>query len=470
MKILTAILLVLCSAALCDAQNSNAQKPNVLLIFVDDLGWADLGCYDSTFYDTPNIDALSASGIKFTNAYSACPVCSPTRAALMTGKAPQRVGITQWIPQPSPVHLPHSEVTIGETFKEAGYQTGYMGKWHLGEKDDQLPDHHGFDVIQGVNRAGQPANYFFPFKGRQREGIHYWDVPDFEDGSDGDYLTDKLTNKAIDFIKQPREQPFFLCLAHYAVHTPIQVPKETEQTYGRKRKQLFGESETPILEHKFDTVARGRQDNAKYAAMMKNLDDNTGRLMDALKKAGLEDDTIVVFTSDNGGHCHLKKKPGFTCNLPLRSGKGWTYEGGIRIPAIVSWKDKIAPTTSDIPMITMDLYPTLLDLAGLSLKPEQHLDGLSLKSAMEAKPEKALTERFVAWSYPHRHGSGHRPSDAIREGFWKLISNREDKSKELYNLKNDLGEQTNLIEQHPEKAEQLSAKLDEWLEQTNSPK
>lgn len=266
----------------------------------------------------------------------------------MTGKAPQRVGITQWIPQPSDVHLPKKETTVGEAFLAAGYRTGYTGKWHLGEKDDQLPTSHGFTWMKATNRAGQPASYFYPYARKNKRG-DYWDVPDLSQGKKGDYLSDALTNQAIDFIDSNKDKPFFLYLAHYAVHTPIQAPKKLVEKYRTKRKKLYGDSKTPTIPDRYGTVSRGRQDHAAYAAMLENLDMNVGRLLDHIEKLGLSKNTIVLFTSDNGGHCHLKRNPGVTCNLPLRSGKGWNYEGGIRIPAIIAWPGTISPGTSETP-------------------------------------------------------------------------------------------------------------------------
>lgn len=442
-----------------------AAQPNVIVFFIDDLGWSDLGCYGSTFHETPNIDKLAKSGVRFTQAYSANAVCSPTRAALMTGKAPQRVGITQWIPQPSDISLPKKETTIGEAFLAAGYQTGYTGKWHLGEKDDQLPTSHGFTWMKATNRGGQPASYFYPYAKKNKRG-DYWDIPDLSDGKKGDYLNDALTGQALSFIETNKDKPFFLYLAHYAVHTPIQAPKKLVAKYQAKRKKLYGDSKTPTIPDRYHTVSRGRQDHATYAAMMENLDVNVGRVLAHIEKLGLSKNTIILFTSDNGGHCHLKGSPGVTCNLPLRSGKGWNYEGGIRIPAIVSWPGKITPGTSDTPNISMDVYPTLLELTGQKLMPQQHLDGHSLASALDDRPDDTLKSRAIYWTYPHNHGSGHKPSHAIRKDGWKLIHFEAGKKYELYNLAEDLGEKTDLSDKFPEKVKALDTELMGWIKQT----
>ena len=436
--------------------------PNVVIFFIDDLGWTDLGVNGSTFYETPHIDTLAAEGVNFKNSYSANPVCSPTRAALMTGKAPQRVGITQWIPARENIHLPLSEVTLGEAFQEAGYQTGYVGKWHLGKDDEVQPEHQGFHYAKAVNRAGQPSSYFYPFG----KGDRPTNVPDLDSYKQGDYLTDALTDKAIEFIDQSVNQPFFLCLAHYAVHTPIQAPKPLVEKYEAKRKKMYGDSKPVQIEEKYNTLASARQENPTYAAMIENLDTNVGRVLKHLKSKNLYENTIILFTSDNGGLAHRKREIAPTCNAPLRSGKAWTYEGGIRIPTIFSWPGKIKPATSDARIITMDMYPTLLDLCGISLKPEQHLDGQSLLPILSGQDGADSKDRVLSWTYPHIHGNGHQPSDAILSKDWKLIRFQSDEPTELYNLATDLGEKTNLAKQHPEKVRELERLLDEWLKKT----
>ncbi|MGJ8650266.1 MAG: sulfatase [Opitutaceae bacterium] len=461
MYTLTRLILTFSAFAMCSALLAQTPRPNVLIFFIDDLGWNDVGVNGSTFHETPHIDALAASGVNFKRSYSANPVCSPTRAALMTGKAPQRVGITQWIPTGSKIALPLSEVTIGEAFLEAGYRTGYIGKWHLGKENAAQPEYQGFEYTKAVNRAGQPASFFYPF-GKRKGGSS---VPDLNDYKKGDYLTDALTDKAIEFIDQSSAKPFFLCLSHYAVHTPIQAPAPLVEKYKAKKIEMYGAGKPQQVEEKYNTLASTRQEDPTYAAMMENLDWNIGRVIDHLKAAGELDNTIILFTSDNGGLAHRRRDFAPTSIAPLRSGKAWTYEGGIRIPTIISWSDHIKPATTEARLITMDMYPTLLDLAGLPLKPEQHLDGHSLKSVIsgEAKAE----DRVLAWTYPHVHGSGHKPSDAILVGDWKLIRFESDEPTELYNLSTDIGEKKNLAKQYPEKVQKLNKLLDAWLEQTN---
>ncbi len=454
-------LLTLSVLALGTSLFAQDTRPNVVIFFIDDLGWTDIGVNGSTFHETPHIDALAASGVNFTRSYSANPVCSPTRAALMTGKAPQRVGITQWISSPK-VSLDLSEVTIGEAFQNAGYRTGYVGKWHLGKQNNVQPRHQGFEYTVAVNRAGQPASFFYPFGKRGDTS-----VPDLKDYKQGDYLTDALTDKAIEFIDQSSDKPFFLCLSHYAVHTPIQAPKPLVEKYEAKKRELLAEGKPEMVEEKYNTLSRARQGDPTYAAMMENLDTNVGRVIGNLKEKGLLENTIVLFTSDNGGLAHRKRDVAPTSNAPLRSGKAWTYEGGIRIPTIISWPGKIAPATSKARIITMDMYPTLLDLAGLPLKPEQHLDGQSLKPILSGHAVDDAEDRVLAWTYPHVHGSGHKPSDAILSKDWKLIRFQSDEPTELYHLTTDVGEQNNVAKQNPEMVQELEKLLDEWLKQTN---
>lgn len=459
------------------AKPANA-KPNIVLFFIDDLGYTDLGCYGSAFYETPVIDQLSKSSVRFTDFYSANPVCSPTRAALMTGKAPQRVGITQWINQPNDLHLPLPEVTLGEALGSAGYQTGYIGKWHLGEKDNQQPSEQGFVWMKSVNRAGQPGSYFFPFKRRNKRTKNaktYWDVPDLDDRKEGDYLTDELTDHALSFISKHRDQPFFLCFAHYAVHTPIQAPKHLLAKYQAKASAIrFSGPE--FIDERNNSKSRAIQNNPAYGAMMENLDNNVGRVLEHLKKLELGNNTIVIFTSDNGGLSTLPaKRSGPTSCRPLRAGKGWTYEGGIRIPLMVAWPNQIKPGICSTPGITMDIYPTLLELAGEKQRPKQHLDGHSLVSTLRGTPDDELKNRFLAWTYPHAHGSGHTPSHAIRSGDWKLVHLIDDKTKtedryELYNLRTDLGEQENLAVKQHEKTHELAGLLSGWLQKTTPEK
>ncbi len=449
---------------------ADSTRPNVILFFIDDLGYMDLSCNGSEFYETPNIDRLADRGVRFTNFYSANPVCSPTRAALMTGKAPHRLGITQWIHQPSDVHLPLDEVTVGEALATAGYKNGYIGKWHLGEKDNQQPREQGFSWMRGVNRGGAPGSYFFPYKRKNKNGPNYWDVPDFENGQNGDYLTDQLTGAALQFISENQHAPFFLCFAHYAVHTPIQSPPRLIEKYKSKLAKLPKPSGPDFVPERNEGKSRARQDNPEYAAMVENLDTNLGRVIEHLEELDLTKNTIIVFTSDNGGLSTLKRVGPTSCQ-PLRAGKGWTYEGGIRIPTMFVWPDKIEPGVSDTLGITMDIYPTLLELLGLPGRPKQHLDGVSLVSAINGHASSELDSRFLAWTYPHHHGSQHSPSNAIRVGNWKLIQKTDDQTSpdeqyELYDLATDIGESNNLAKINPNQTRLLAEQLANWLDRT----
>ena len=468
-----ALLAIHCFAVIANAGQplvGTETKPNVLLIVVDDLGATDLGCYGSDFYETPQIDRLAGAAVRFRQFYSAHPVCSPTRAALMTGKTPQRLGITNWIPQPSSIHLPHSERTLAERLKSAGYDTGFIGKWHLGEKDDQLPTSHGFDWQRCVNRGGQPGSYFSPFQSRRRQGLDsseasYWDVPDLAQKKT-EYLTDGLTDYAIEFLKQKRESPFFLNLCYYSVHTPIQAPKNLVQKFRDKRERLF-QSESPFHPEVFQSQTRSRQDNPTYAAMVHRLDENVGRILATLRELELENSTLVIFTSDNGGLSTLRRRPGPTSTLPFRAGKGWTYEGGIRIPTLISWEGRLKSRDVETPAISMDLYPTVLQFCGLELEPQQHLDGQSLVGLALGKSEPSFSSRLLGWFFPHPHGSGHRPSAAIRVGDLKLIQRLESNMFELYNLAKDPGEKVDISKSNAEAMVRMRNRLKNWIADTN---
>lgn len=470
-RAMSRLVLALALSALVPAGALRAaeERPNVLIFLIDDLGRSDIGVDGSPFHDTPRLDALARSGVRFTDFHSAHPVCSPTRAALMTGKVPQRVGITDWIHPGSGVALPAAERTLGEEFQAHGYQTAYVGKWHLGESDADQPGHHGFEWSSGVNRAGHPSSYHFPYQ-RPNGTRTISDVPDLENGKPGDYLTDALTTRAIEFLRQrDTARPFLVCFGHYAVHTPIQPPNGLPETYRAKRARLHGDSPTPTRPAPFGAISRARQDDPNYAAMIANLDTNIGRVLDALEELGLRDNTIVVFTSDNGGLCTLGRgQPGPTCNLPWRSGKGWNYEGGTRISTYIAWPGHLKPGTSAVPAYTADLYPTLLELCGLPARPEQHLDGRSLVRALRGEPDAGLTDRALAWYYPHDHGSGHTPSAAIRRGGWKLIHYLESGTSELYDLANDPGETTDLSARQPERVKSLRDELLRWIDGTTT--
>ena len=439
------------------------QQPNVVFILVDDLGWADVKCnYPESFYDTPNIDSLAEQGVRFTNAYSANPVCSPTRAALMTGKHPNRVNITDWIPGSDPKkrpllgpqdsdHLALKEITIAEKLKEKGYKTCFIGKWHLGDKGF-FPEDQGFDInIGGHDKGSPPGGYYSPYKN-----------PKLEDGPKGEYLTDRLTTEGIRFIKQNKDKPFFLYLAFYTVHTPIQASKKFIEKYKAKRKTL-GLTEVPH-KREGDGWTKLVQENAAFASMVASMDENVGRVLTALKEQGLNNNTWVIFTSDNGGLSTLTRKNAPTSNGPLRAGKGWCYEGGIRVPLIINGPEIINPgRVENTPTVSMDFYPTILSLAGV--EPNKN-DGENLLPILTEN--KAINRDELFWHYPHYHGSAWKPGSALRKGDWKLIVHYEDNRIELFNLANDPGETTEVAAEHTEKVQELKNILDKKLAESNA--
>jgi arylsulfatase A-like enzyme len=437
---------------------------NFVFVLIDDLGWADLSCYGSTFCETPHLDALAASGMKFHHAYSACPVCSPTRASIMTGRHPVRVNITDWIPgqtaKPDQYHrflqvddrseLALEEVTIAEILHQAGYQTFFAGKWHLGG-NGFLPTDQGFDLnLAGAQYGAPPGGYFAP-----------WKNPYLQETHNGEYLTERLTEESIAFLKQrDPSRPFLLFLSHYDVHTPIHKDEKHFAHFDARKKSMDA-APAPIPERR--GVSTARQDDPEYASMVSAIDDSVGQITASLKELGLEDSTTIIFTSDNGGLC-TQKKPGPTCNLPLRSGKGWLYEGGIRVPLIVRAPGATKPgQVSDRPVISTDYFPTILELAGLNPEPELARDGASIVPFLRG--ETAELSRPLVWHYPHYHGSEWTPGAAMREGNWKLIEFYEFGDAELYDLMTDPGEHNNLAATEPAKFTELREKLRDW--QTN---
>jgi arylsulfatase A-like enzyme len=420
------------------------QPLNFILILMDDLGWADVGCYGSTFYQTPNLDRMAAGGIRFTNGYAACPVCSPSRAAVMTGKYPARTGITNYLPGKH--QLPYSkllppeskqflaaeEVTIAELLKPLGYTTAHIGKWHLGPTADHWPEKQGFDVNVGGTNSGMPKSFFYPqWKGN----------PPIE-GREGEYLTDRLTDEAVRFIRDNRSRPFFLYLPHYAVHVPVEAKQETAAKY-RSR------------------IKPGQvQDDPVYAAMIESMDDSVGRILKTLDDLKLTGRTVVIFTSDNGGLSapEWKLKP-VTSNKPLREGKGHVYEGGIREPFIVKWPG-VKSRTEHAPVCGIDFLPTIAEAAGASESAYKDVDGVSLVPLI--RNGKPLQPRALYWHYPHYSNQLGKPAGALRQGDWKLIELYETGNLELYNLRNDIGESKNLAQQMPEKTQELYGMLKSW--------
>lgn len=411
-------------------------RPNIVLILIDDLGWADVGCFGSSFYETPNIDRLAAQGVRFTQGYAACTVCSPTRASVLTGKYPARLRLTNWIPGHArpwarlripdwTQHLPLEEVTLAEALKPAGYAAASIGKWHLGG-EGFAPEKQGFDLNVGGDHHAQPPSYFSPYH-----------IPKIADGPDGEYLTDRLTAEAERFIEHNKSRPFFLYLPHYAVHSPIQAKPELVRKY--KARARPGQP----------------QNNAAYAAMIESMDESVGRILRKLDQAGVAGRTVVVFASDNGGQLRT------TSNAPLREGKGSPYEGGHRVPTIIRWPGVVKPGSAcDVPVMSIDFYPTFLEMAGVGRDPGRDVDGVSFVSLLAGTG--GLARDALYWHYPHYHPGGASPYGAVRKGDFKLIEFYEDGRLELYNLQDDLGETRDLASAMPEKAAALREDLRAW--------
>ncbi len=430
--------------------------PNIIFLLVDDLGWTDLGCFGSDLYETPNIDALASQGTKFTDGYAACTVCSPTRAAYMTGKYPARLHLTDWIAghmRPNArLRIPawqkwlsRDETTIAEALKSAGYATCHIGKWHLAKRGasvrDFYPEHHGFDVNIAGSSHGAPGSYFFPYRRPGEKGeFRVGRIP--TEGKPGDYLTDALTDEALAFIEQSKGSPFFLSFPYYNVHTPIQGKAEYVKKYQAKVK--------PTLRHK----------NATYAAMIQSVDDSVGRIVAKLKEHSLVDNTVIFFTGDNGG---LKLR-NITTNAPLRAGKGSSYEGGVRVPTFAVWPNVTKPGSEcSVPIVTCDFYPTMLEIAGAAgdARHNKNVDGKSIVGLLKS-PSATLGRDAIFWHYPHYHPGGATPYGAVRSGDWKLINFYEDMRVELYNLKNDIGEANDLAKSNTAQAKLLHDRLRAW--------
>jgi len=449
----------------------SARRPNVVFFLVDDLGWRDLGCFGSTFYETPNVDHLAATGMKFTQAYAACPVCSPTRASILTGKYPQRTGITDYIspnrsnqpekwprptrllPAPYSDRLALGETTLAEAFKAAGYATFFAGKWHLGPQGF-YPEDQGFDINKGGLEWGAPSagkRYFSPYGN-----------PKLPDGPPGEHLPARLANETAAFIAAHRDRPFLAYLSFYSVHTPLMAREDLRKKYAAKAKSLRHDG--PAWGQERERRVRFVQDHDVYAGMVDAMDQAVGTVLKKLDELGLTERTIVVFMSDNGGLATSEGHP--TSNVPLRAGKGWLYEGGIREPMIIRAPGTAIPgSTCDAPVISTDFYPTLLDLAGLPPRPDQHFDGQSLVPLLRGQ---SLPSRPLFWHYPHYGNQGGAPAGAVRDGDWKLIEWYEDGKRELFNIREDLSERHDRAADKPELVHELAAKLDAWRHQVGA--
>ncbi|WP_051211041.1 sulfatase [Runella zeae] len=459
MRILLFTLVVWLLFRVCQTTRTVA-TPNILLIVADDMGYTDLGCYGNAYFETPHLDKLATEGVRFTNAYATCPVCSPSRASFLTGRYPARIGLTNFIkglktdPQ-SPVlpadyidHLPLSEHTIAEMLKESGYQTALIGKWHLGENtqpEKSHPQRQGFDIVQDFDYGLLP-----------RDNSYDWfKVGDTLNALKLPQLNAKITQHTLDFLRQRQhEKPFFLMMTHYAVHLPLQASPKLVEKYRRKPNPKPDEY------------------NPIYAAMMEEMDASIGVVLAELDKQNLRENTLIIFVSDNGGLVvdEAGDKQPTTC-YPLRNGKGTLYEGGVRVACLMSWRGKITPlSVSDAIISGVDLYPTLLEM--VQGKKESILDGSSFGAVFTQKVNKTVSNRPIFWHYPHFSNQGGRPSAAVRQGDYKLIVSLENGATELYNLKNDIGEKNNLATIEPDKTAALKLLLSNWQKQVkaNMPK
>jgi arylsulfatase A-like enzyme len=493
------------------AQKVAQRKPNVILFLVDDLGWMDVGYNGSKFYETPNIDKLSKESVRFNQAYAACHVCSPTRASIMSGKYPARINLTDWLPGRKDFpfqklknvtvnqHLPFEEKALPVVLKENGYRTAIFGKWHLSE-DTGTALLYGFDQRMPEWNVGWPLTYFPPYK-----------LKGLENAPKEEYLTDRLTTEALKYIETNKDQPFFLYLAHFAVHDPIEGRPDLVEKYKKKLQQMKKpEGPSYILEGNPDTSkqlsrqelnallqnpqyaghkylpnrtvkVKQYQDNVQFAAMVEAMDESMGRVMAKLKDLGIDDNTIIIFASDNGGMAAANygkpervipeanlDKAYASSNLPLRGAKGWFYEGGIRVPMLIRWPaGGMNGLQTDVPVISTDYFPTILEMAGLPLQPKQHMDGVSLAPLVSGKKE--LAPRALYWHFPHYSNHGQQsPGGAIRYGDYKLLEYYENGHVQLFNIKKDPGEQNDLVNAEPAKVKELKDMLHAWRKDVNA--
>lgn len=464
--------LLVCAALLfagpAIAEVQQPSLPNIVFFLVDDLGQRDVGCYGSTFYETPHIDRLCREGARFTNAYAACPVCSPTRASILSGRWPQRTGVTDYIgapltpdkwkrntkllPAPYTDRLALDSPTLAKSLKELGYATFFAGKWHLGP-EGWWPENQGFDFnLGGIDRGGPYGGkkYFSPY-----------DNPRLSDGPPGEHLPDRLATETVKFIEEHQDKPFFAYFSFYDVHTPLMAREDLRRKYETKRAKL-GLKGKWGSERERDV--RLVQEDPIYAGMVEAMDGAVGKVLAKLDELGLSENTLVIFTSDNGGLSTSEGWP--TSNVPFRGGKGWMYEGGIREPLVIRWPAVVQPNTViDTPVSSPDFFPTLLDTANGHPSAEQTLDGVSLLPLLKGS---VIPERSLFWHYPHYGNQGGAPSAAVRRGDWKLIEWYESNEVELFNLGIDIGEETNLAADEPERVTSLRSELSEWQKQVGA--
>ena len=449
--------------------DTNLDRPNVVFILADDLGWKDLSNEGSTFYESPHIDRIANEGMKFTRGYATCQVCSPSRASIMTGKYPARLSITDWIgaaegekwkrntkllPATYNHILPQDDITLAESFRKGGYRTFFAGKWHLGGKGS-LPTDHGFEINMGGHHRGSPPGGFFsPYSN-----------PELESGPKGELLPLRLGRETAKFIEEHKDEPFFAYLSFYSVHAPIQTTEMLWKKYQAKAVEQ-GLADSRFIVDRTSPV-RQVQDNPLYAGMIESMDDAVGIVSETLDRLELTEKTIVVFTSDNGGVSAGDGKA--TSNLPLRGGKGRQWEGGIREPFYIKWPAVVdAGSKCDVPVTGTDFYPTLLEIAGLPSRPGQHVDGVSLVPLLRSDGE--IKDRALFWHYPHYGNQGGEPSTIISHGKWKLIHYYEDGRNELYDIDEDVGEKTDASKEFPHVVDKLSRDMQSWLGEVNGRK
>ena len=476
MKYLTFLLLGCFSLFACAA---DSEKPNFVILLVDDLGRQDVGVYGSSLYETPNMDRLAADGMRFDNAYVTHPRCLPSRLGMMSGRYPASYGIPGFQDRKESKHaLPLSTVTFAEILKDAGYATGYIGKWHLGKVGGE-PLYQGFDTSIMAGASGAPPSHFLPYE-KPASGAKGKKFEHYSGGEKGEYLTDRLTDEALNFIDQKKNSPFLLVLAHYAVHTPIEAPRPLVEKY----KKIIAEngimeggrkSDADVIVDNTGQV-KTIQNNPTYAAMVESVDSNLGRIMDHLDALNLSNNTVVLVTSDHGGLSSRgldSTRELATSNAPYRHGKGWLYEGGIRVPLIARWPAKIPPgTVSEVQVTGTDHYPTLLSIAGLPLQPQLHRDGESYLPALRGEHYQRPA-MFWHSSLGRPAQTGDTRSSAVINGEWKLIQwysleNESISRIELFNLARDPSEKQNLAESYPQIVKELTVKLDEWKRSVNA--
>jgi arylsulfatase A-like enzyme len=476
---------------ICLSCNFQKKNPNVVLIVADDFGYTDLGCYGSSFYETPHLDRLAQEGIKFTNGYASCPVCSPTRASIQTGKYPVKTNITDWIPgrasytKPSPRdrllsapldnQLAHKEITIAEVLREKGYKTFFAGKWHLGQDSLFWPEYQGYEINKGGYRKGAPnlnrkktaeincGGYFSPYCN-----------PRLQDGPMNEYLPERLAQETVTFIRENKNDPFFVSLQFYLVHTPLQAKEEMIENYTKKG-QAMGLDTIPHFEENQEWMAHASEEKSRYrerivqghpvyASMVEALDENIGKVLSILAELELDKNTLIIFTSDNGGLSTAEGSP--TSNLPLRAGKGWLYEGGIRVPYIMKYPENKNPgSSSRIPISSIDVFPTILSYTGINPGKYTGIDGIDLWPYLNSGE---YPQRNLFWHYPHYANQGGNPGSVILSGDYKLIHDFETGKMELYNLDKDMGELNNIAAENPDKVNEMYNELEQWRRSTGA--